>query len=157
SSGSTGRVWLGRCHSYIMRDSPGEIVARLSGEFVLRGPGESVFRGLRFGPQGDQLFMVQESNRVCKWVQLASGRWSDVAEKETVPGVFTCLSTTKGLFLVANNRSTRQIELLDSGSKVAMRSVGHPKEIEGNLSVAISRDSRVLAVGGDSVSNGVVI
>jgi WD40 repeat protein len=142
----------------LCRVPSGEIVARLSVEPAGRygSPSAAGFQSLCFSPDSDQLLSIQGSNRVCRWMQSADGQWSEAGEKTTVPGVFAGVSSAKDLFLAVNDVSAHQIKLLDPATKTPVRAVEYLQEINASLTVALSSDSRFLAIGGDSASNGLV-
>ncbi|MGH7869757.1 MAG: WD40 repeat domain-containing protein, partial [Candidatus Dormibacteraceae bacterium] len=72
---------------------------------------------------------------------------------------FASLSSAKGQFLAVNHSSAHRVDLLDPKTKTLAHTAPYPQELETDrdLIVALSRDNRFLAIGGDSASNGVVV
>jgi WD40 repeat protein len=149
----------GRLAAFALENSTICLCELPSGAMVARLRSAPAVQGLCFSPDGAQLLGVYPSNRVSRWTRPLGGQWSEAGENFTVPGVFNCLSSLKGQFLAVTNPSAHQVELLDSKTQALAHAVQYPAEIQGaqDLIVALSRDNRFLAIGGDSDTNGVVV
>jgi serine/threonine protein kinase/WD40 repeat protein len=147
----------GRLAAFGLEDSTVVLCEIPSGQMVGSLHGGGKFQSLCFSADSDQLLALQDSTWICRWRRSAEGKWPDIPEKTTVSGAFACLSSVDGLYVAVDNPSAREVQLLDTATRDVLRTFQYSQEIETHLTVALSHDSRFLAIGGDSASNGVVI